>query len=89
LQQKLELTVSCDDHSWHFTHVPEKSFLWGYWWIGTDFPPYQESLLSEDSKNYAWLKYLIVDPSSAYGFTIYRPCFVKPPRPDQPVCVPD
>jgi hypothetical protein len=77
-EQKLELTLSCDDHSWHFTHVPEKSFLWGYWWVGTDFPPYQESLQSEDAKNYAWIKYLIVDPSDAYGFTVYRPCFYEP-----------
>jgi hypothetical protein len=71
----LALNLTCGSHRWHFTKVPETVFEASWWWVGTDFPPFQETFQGwpefEDS---TWIRYLIVDPQ---GFFVERHCPVE------------
>lgn len=71
----LELELKCGDHRWRFTKVPETALQSGWWWVGTDYPPFQETFqgwaIFQDA---AWIRYLIVDPQ---GFFVERHCPTK------------
>jgi hypothetical protein len=71
---KLDLVFSCGDNNWHFTQVGERAFLQGWWWVGTDFPPFQETFKSDQFKDAAWIRYLIVKPTLSSGFNVYHYC---------------
>jgi len=77
LQDKiaLDLEFRCGRHRWHFTQVGERAFLQGYWWVGTDYPPFQTAFAGDPKfKNAAWVRYLITDPMDDSGFIVYRSC---------------
>ena len=67
----LELEFKCGKHRWHFTNVGERAFLPGWWWVGTDYPPFQETFQSPQFQDAVWIRYLIVDPG---GFYVYKFC---------------
>lgn len=73
----LELEFKCRKHRWHFTHVGERAFLRGWWWVGTDRPPFQEAFQTPEFSDALWIRYLIVDPSLESGFTVYNVCPVR------------
>jgi hypothetical protein len=70
----LELEFKCNRHQWHFKEVGERAFSEGYWWVGTDYPPFQETLQWPGFKDSAWIHYLIIKPTSGAGFTVYKHC---------------
>src|SRR6266851_6956966 len=56
----LELDFRCEKHRWHFTKVGERAFLSGWWWVGTDFPPFQERFQGwPELQDAIWVRYLI------------------------------
>ena len=69
------IDVKCAGDHWHFRDVPGRAFLKGWWWIGTDYPPFQE-MLSRDPQfeHAAWIKYLIVAPTEESGFYVFHMC---------------
>jgi hypothetical protein len=40
----LEIEFKCGDQGWHFTKVGERAFLPGWWWVGTDYPPFPRDI---------------------------------------------
>ena len=74
---ELDLEFQCGEYHWHFANVGERAFLPGWWWIGTDYPPFQLELRAPKFKDAAWVQYLIVDPVNDSGFTIYHKCPAK------------
>jgi hypothetical protein len=70
----LELELKCSGHRWHFTEAGERAFLQGYWWVGTDYPPFQESFQLPVFRDSAWIDYLIVKPTKESGFIVYKHC---------------
>jgi|SRR5579864_817478 len=70
----LELEFQCSAHRWRFSNVSERAFLHGWWWVGTDYPPFNELLRSDEVKDAIWLRYLMVDPASDSGFLVYSYC---------------
>ena len=74
-QEALELYLTCGKQRWHFTKVPENVFTSSWWWVGTDYPPFQETLQGYDwARDAIWIRYLIVDPQ---GFFVERHCPAK------------
>ena len=74
----LELEFKCGDHVWHFNRVGERAFLQGWWWVGTDYPPFQETFQGwPELRDAAWVRYLIVDPTNESGFNVYKFCPAK------------
>lgn len=74
----LELEFKCGRHRWHFSKVGERALLPGWWWVGTDYPPFQETFQGwPDLQDAVWIRYLIVDPHSESGFIIERHCPAK------------
>lgn len=75
---KLDIALKCGEHKWHFSEVPPRAFLQGWWWVGTDYPPFQETFRGyEEFKDAIWIKYLVVDPTNDSGFNVYKFCPAK------------
>lgn len=71
----LELEFQCGHNRWHFREVPERAFLRGYWWVGTDYPPFQSEFRgSPHFRDAAWIRYLMVNPREESGFDVYKYC---------------
>lgn len=73
-QDSLELEFACNSHRWRFKEVGERAFSEGYWWVGTDYPPFQETLQRPGFENSAWIQYLIIKPTNDSGFIVYKHC---------------
>lgn len=74
----LDVEIKCGEHKWHFSDVGPRALRWGWWWVGTDYPPFQEAFKEDDRfKDAVWIKYLIVDPINDEGFDVYRFCPAK------------
>jgi hypothetical protein len=73
----LELEFQCSGHRWRFYKVGERAFLHGWWWVGTDYPPFLEHMRSPDLKDAIWMHYLKVDPAEESGFYVYKACPAK------------
>ena len=72
---KLDITLQCGEHKWHFPGVLSQAFRQGWWWVGTDYPPFQELLQNDESlKDALWVKYLIVDPIGGEPFFTDKFC---------------
>jgi hypothetical protein len=86
---QLDLRFTCAEQSWHFANVGERAFLHGWWWVGTDFPPFQDAFQSDQFKDAAWIRYLIVDPSASSGFNVYHFCPKEQEQQKSGPCAPD
>ena len=73
----LELDLKCGKQHWHFTNVSERVFLRGWWWVGTDYPPFQTEFQGPRFQDAAWIHYLITDPVNDSGFDVYKACPAK------------
>jgi hypothetical protein len=74
----LDLQFKCGKHRWHFTNVGERAFLSGWWWVGTDYPPFQSLFQNaSDVQDAVWIRYLIIDPANDSGLFVYRFCPAK------------
>jgi hypothetical protein len=71
----LDVEIKCGKYRWHFKNVGERAFLAGWWWVGTDYPPFQETFQGwPELQDAVWVHYLIVDPTNDSGFTVYKSC---------------
>jgi len=70
----VDLEFQCGRRRWHFGRVAERAFLRGYWWVGTDYPPFQSEFQGPDYKDAAWVRYLLVDPTDDDGFDVFKYC---------------
>jgi hypothetical protein len=74
----LDVEIKCGEHKWHFSDVGPRALRWGWWWVGTDYPPFHETFQSNERfKDAIWIRYLIVDPINDEGFEVYKFCPVK------------
>jgi len=74
----LDIEIKCGEHKWHFSDVGPRALRQGWWWVGTDYPPFQETFQGSDQfKDAVWIKYLIVDPINDEGFDVYKFCPAK------------
>jgi hypothetical protein len=70
----LDVEINCGKHKWHFSDVGPRALRQAWWWVGTDYPPFQETFQTERFKDAVWIKYLIVDPINDEGFDVYKFC---------------
>ncbi len=73
----LELEFVCRKERWHFSKVGERAFLRGWWWVGTDYPPFQSEFQGPKFQDAIWIRYLITDPVNDSGFDVYKMCPAK------------
>jgi hypothetical protein len=74
----LDLELRCGKFKWHFSGVGERAFLTGWWWVGTDYQPFQQTFKHwQQLKDAVWVRYLIVNPNHESGFVIYKFCPAK------------
>jgi hypothetical protein len=73
-EDDLDIRISCGSHMWHFRNANNRIFLTGWWWVGTDYPPFQWTLQNDAYKEALWIEYFIVDPSEDSGFYLYHEC---------------
>jgi hypothetical protein len=73
--EMLAVEIKCGEHKWHFSDVGPRALRQGWWWVGTDFPPFQETFQEDDRfKDAVWIKYLTVDPIGDEPFHVYKFC---------------
>jgi hypothetical protein len=71
----LDVEIKCGQHKWHFPEVGKWSLQQGWWWVGTDYPPFQEMFQDRDPfKDALWVRYLAVDPIGGEPFQVYKVC---------------
>jgi hypothetical protein len=74
----LDLDFQCGTYHWYFTKVGKRAFLPGYWWVGTDYPPfYDRQFQTRQYRDALWVKYLLIDPSIESGYTVWKKCSKK------------
>jgi hypothetical protein len=75
----IELELQCGKYRWHFIKLRESTFNSGYWWIGTDYPPFHNLYFhNKYFKDTLWISTLEVDPSEGEsGFTVWKKCSKK------------
>ena len=66
----MELSLVCGSQHWTFQQVGGRAFLPGWWWVGTDFPPFQEEFQGEKYKNAASVRYFMVRPTKESGYDV-------------------
>jgi hypothetical protein len=71
-EEKLDVQVSCGEHLWHFSRVPSGALVQGWWWVGTDYPPFQSEFGGQKFANCRAIRYLIVDPTHHAGFDYFE-----------------
>ena len=86
----LDIEIKCGDHKWHFSEVGPRALRQGWWWVGTDYPPFQETFQGVDRfKDALWIKYLFVDPINDEGFEVYKFCPERLKNQKPGPCYPD
>jgi hypothetical protein len=64
--------LGCGHESWHFVDVPVGAFVSGWWWVGTDFPPFQAEFSGNKFDKCKMINYLMVDPEGSLGFDLFN-----------------
>lgn len=70
--EKIKIMVACGKHEWVFSHVPSHALRPGWWWIGTDYPPFQSEFGGEKFAKCRVIRYLIADPTHHEGFDYFE-----------------
>lgn len=70
----LELEFACGKERWRFSDVNEGAFQTGWWWVGTDYPPFQADFQGPRFKDAIWIRYLMTDPMEGLGFDVFTLC---------------
>lgn len=68
----LEVTIGCAGYVWHFDRVPTAMFDRGWWFVGTDYPPFQKDFSCAKFANFKLLRYLQFVRSGGKGFDYYE-----------------
>jgi hypothetical protein len=73
--EMLDVEIKCGGRKWHFSNVGPRALRRGWWWVGTDYPPFQETFQDSDRfKDAVWIRYLMVDPIGDEPFQVYKFC---------------
>jgi hypothetical protein len=70
--EKIKVNVSCGKHDWSFSHVPSHALRQGWWWIGTDYPPFQSEFGGDKFAKCRIIRYLITSPTQHEGFDYFE-----------------
>lgn len=72
IRRELEVRIGCGKNQWHFSRVPDKALLQGWWWIGTDYPPFQAEFSGDRFAKCRSIRYMTVDPTNQMGFDYFE-----------------
>lgn len=68
----LTITIGCAGYIWHFDHVPTGAMQRGWWFVGTDYPPFQSDFSCPKFAQYRLLRYLQFVRNDGSGFDYYE-----------------
>lgn len=68
----LEVTIGCSGYIWHFDHVPTAMFQRGWWFVGTDYPPFQNGFSCPKFANFRLIRYVQYVRNDGHGFDYYE-----------------
>jgi hypothetical protein len=71
VDRTLNVYIKCAENEWKFSRVPSAALQQGWWWVGTDVPPFQPEFGEKFSKCKE-IFYLIVDPTKRDGFDYFE-----------------
>ena len=54
----LDVTVGCAGYIWHFDQVPTAMLSRGWWFVGTDYPPFQGEFSCPKFTNFRLVRYV-------------------------------
>ena len=68
----LAVTLGCAGYVWHFDRVPTAMFQRGWWFVGTDYPPFQGDFSCPKFANFRLIRYLQYVRNDGKGFDYYE-----------------
>ena len=69
---ELSVRIACGKHRWQFNRVPISALSQGWWWVGTDSPPFQAEFSGGRFRRCRAIRYLIVRPEKREGFDFFE-----------------
>jgi hypothetical protein len=70
--EKIRVQVTCGKQMWSFSDVPSYALRQGWWWIGTDYPPFQSEFGGDKFAKCQVIRYLISYPMKHEGFDYFE-----------------
>lgn len=68
----LEVTIGCSGYVWHFDRMPTAIFQRGWWFVGTDYPPFQSGFSCPKFANFRLIRYVQFIRNDGKGFNYYE-----------------
>ncbi len=68
----LEVTIGCAGYVWHFDRVPTAMLERGWWFVGTDYPPFQKDFSCPKFANFRLIRYVQLVRNQGNGFDYYE-----------------
>jgi len=69
---QLDVRIGCGKYRWHFSEVPSRALSQGWWWVGTDHPPFQSEFEGPKFARCHDIRYMIVHPTNQEGFDYFQ-----------------
>lgn len=69
---ELKILLRCGKQQWHFNNVPARALSRGWWWVGTDYPPFQSEFGGPKFELCKSIRYLLVEPTGEEGFDVFE-----------------
>ena len=68
----LDVTIGCAGYVWHFDRVPTAMLQRGWWFVGTDYPPFQPDFSCPKFAGLQLIRYVQFVPNQGNGFNYYE-----------------
>jgi hypothetical protein len=68
----LDVTIGCEGYVWHFDRVPTAMLQRGWWFVGTDYPPFQGDFTCPKFANFQLIRYVQFVRNDGQQFEYYE-----------------
>ncbi len=68
----LDVTIGCAGYVWHFDRVPAAILQRGWWFVGTDYPPYQSDFDCPKFASFQLIRYVQFVGNDGKGLDYYE-----------------
>jgi hypothetical protein len=68
----LDVTIGCAGYVWHFDRVPTAMLQRGWWFVGSDYPPFQQEFSCPKFAEFRVIQYVQFVRNDGQGFTYYE-----------------
>jgi hypothetical protein len=67
-EETINVQIACAKQQWRFSQVPGTALSQGWWWVGTEYPPFDAEYRNPRFAKCRVIRYLKVDGTGQLGF---------------------